>query len=48
MNFNTSYVEKETDIIDDYWKISKNYMKCWLWIDLLATIPFTKMLVSFS
>lgn len=47
VNFNSSYFE-DNKVQDDYINIAKNYMKFWLWIDILATIPFHKLITNSS
>lgn len=42
LNFVTGYIEGDKTIMQRK-LIVKNYMKFWLWIDLLATVPFDRI-----
>ena len=43
INFNTGFYEKDKLVLDRY-KILKNYISFWFWIDLLSTIPIDWLL----
>lgn len=40
LNFNTGYIDKEGMLVLTRRKLIINYLKCWFWLDLLATFPF--------
>ena len=42
--FNTAYYDDDVEIIDNRKDIALNYIKGWFIIDLLAIIPFDKMI----
>jgi len=44
--FNTAYYDEDVDLVDDRKQIAKNYLKGWFTIDLLAIIPFDKIISS--
>jgi len=44
ISFSTPYQDAFTNkYVYDRWKISKQYVKLWFWIDCLATIPFDSL-----
>ena len=44
MSFNLAYRPNlGDDLITDRKKIAKNYLKCWFWIDLVASVPFDRV-----
>ena len=44
--FNTAYYDDDVDLVDDRKQIAKTYVKGWFTIDLLAIIPFDKIISS--
>jgi len=44
--FNTAYYDEDVDLVDDRKQIAKNYLKGWFTVDLLAIIPFDKIISS--
>jgi len=49
MSFNLSYRPLPTsDLITDRKEIALNYMKCWFWIDLMASVPFDRIAEALS
>jgi len=42
-NFNTGYINQESQFVHCRVTIAKEYMKCWFWIDLITSIPFEYM-----
>lgn len=47
LNFNTGFVERERPVMKR-WRIFKNYMSGWFWLDLISTIPFDYIQVGNS
>lgn len=45
LRFFHEYKDPESfEIVSDIRRISKKYLKLWFWIDLIAIIPFDRML----
>jgi hypothetical protein len=42
--FNSAYYDNDVDIIDNRKEIAKNYIQGWFVIDVLAIVPFDKMI----
>lgn len=40
LQFFTAYQSRKGDLITNRKSIAKQYLKCWFWIDLVATFPF--------
>ena len=38
--FNSAYFDDNFSLVNDRWKLSLTYMKGWLFIDLIAILPF--------
>ena len=49
MSFNLAYrPHPQADLVKDRKKIAINYLKCWFWIDLVASVPFDKIALALS
>lgn len=47
--FRTSYYDKETrDVVTDWKRISKEYLKSWFIVDLISALPFDHIIASSS
>ena len=46
INFRTTYVNKNDEIVSDAGKIALHYFKGWFLIDVVAAIPFDLMLIG--
>ena len=46
INFRTTYVNKNDEIVSNAGKIALHYFKGWFLIDVVAAIPFDLMLIS--
>ena len=49
MSFNLAFrPHPQADLVKDRKKIAINYLKCWFWIDLVASVPFDKIAQAMS
>lgn len=49
INFHTAYLDNEAETwVTDKRLIARNYMSCWFWIDVAATVPFDQIVGAFS
>ena len=44
--FQTAYYDEDVELIDDRKQIAKTYLRGWFTVDLLAIIPFDKIIRS--
>jgi len=42
-NFNTGYIDHESQFVSDRLKIAETYLMGWFWIDLITSLPFEYM-----
>ena len=40
VTFNLAFQDESDILIFDRWKIAKNYLKFWFWVDLIGVFPF--------
>lgn len=48
INFRTTYVNKNDEVVSDPSKIALNYFRGWFLIDLVAAIPFDLLIAGSS
>ena len=39
LNFNTAFYNDNEELVDSRWKIAKNYLKFWFWVDSISILP---------
>jgi len=46
-NFRTAYIDSSANLVRNGGQIARNYLKLWFWLDLLASVPFDKIVLLF-
>ncbi|MCL4159084.1 UNVERIFIED_CONTAM: hypothetical protein GTU68_009419 [Idotea baltica] len=48
INFRTTYVNHNDEVVSHPWKIALHYLRGWFLIDMVAAIPFDLLLIDDS